>query len=122
MSSVMAQLGRTALAAEMSTKARAFTDLARIIALSRGQHSMPAVLLKELDNRSRIGLGPSVKTILENHHRVWSFDHDTALRQKAAALAGGTAVGDWSEPLGAYQTLASAFLESLRNFGAFDAM
>ena len=47
---------------------------------------------------------------------------DLVTRQKAAVQAGTTADTGWALPLAEYQTLASAFLESLQNFGAFDRM
>jgi hypothetical protein len=47
---------------------------------------------------------------------------DSVAMQKAAVSAGTTADSGWALPLAEYNTLANAFLESLRSFGAFDAM
>lgn len=112
------QLGKLTAAAEMSTKAREFVNLARAVALGRGDHY--AVQAAVHDNR--ILMGPRIKSIVESRHHVYEYAPDLVARQKAAATAGGTAVGDWTEQLASYQVLASAFLESLRNYGAFDAM
>lgn len=111
-------LGRLNAAAEMNTKAREFCNLARAIALGRGQHDM----VREVAHEHRILMGPRIKSVVESHHAVYQFAPDLVARQKAAVLAGGTSVGDWSEQLASYQVLAASFLESLRNFGAFDAM
>jgi hypothetical protein len=112
------QLGRLSAASEMSTKAREFANLARCIALGRGDRYEAQKIVHD----NRVLLGPRVKSIVESRHPVYQLDPDMVARQKAAALAGGTAVGDWTEQLASYQVLAAAFLESLKNFGAFDAM
>ena len=113
------QLGRISATAEMNTKAREFCNLAKLVAMSRGEHvNMRHIVRNDISNRARIALGPTVKSIVEGSFRVYSMND----QQKAAALAGGTASGDWTEQLAAYDTLAAAFLELLRNWGAFDAM
>src|SRR5262245_7262644 len=105
-------------AQEISTKARAFADVARIVAASRGNHGAAAAIAHD----HRVRLGPAVQGIFNSHHKGYTFDPTTVARQKAAVAAGGTFAGDWSAPLAEYDTLAAAFLESLKNFGAFDAM
>jgi hypothetical protein len=111
-------LGRLNAAAEMSTKAREFVNLARCIALGRGQFGN----MQEIVHDHRILMGPRVKNIVETHHQVYQFAPDVVARQKAAIAAGTTQDTGWALPLAEYNTLASAFLESLRNFGAFDRM
>jgi hypothetical protein len=111
-------LGRLNAAAEMSTKTREFLNLARAIALGRGHY----MNVRQIVHDNRILMGPRIKSIVESHHHVYEFAPDVAARQKAAVAAGTTADTGWALPLSEYQTLASAFLESLRNYGAFDAM
>ena len=92
--------------------------MARIVACSRGNIGAAKALVHD----HRIRLAPIVKSVFGTHHQVYTFDPGTIHRQKAAAAAGTTAASDWALPLAEYQTLAGAFLESLRNYGAFDAM
>lgn len=99
--------------AEMSMKAREFVNLARAIALSRGIHSVAQQLMHD----NRILMGPRVKSIIDSHHSVYQFAPDTVHRQKAAISAGTTADSGWALPLVEYNTLASAFPESLRRDG-----
>jgi hypothetical protein len=110
------QIGRAHASAELSTKAREFVNLARIIALSRGNHADAQQLAQDKL------MGPTIKSIVAGHHRVYEMRPDLANRLKAAVSAGSTTDSSWALPLSEYQTLASAFLESLRNWSAFDAM
>src|SRR5262245_13976053 len=115
--SIARQIGALAAASEMSTRAKSFIDLARLICLARGQYGMVGQLLQELAPRDRI-LTSGLKGILESRHSVWTFDHEQTNRLKAAVAAGTTVDSGWGLPLAEYQTLASAFIESLRNYGA----
>jgi hypothetical protein len=112
------QLGRINAAAELSTKAREFVNLARVVAMSRGDHSAVRAIVHD----NRFLCGPTVKGIVESSQHVYEMQPDLVAQQKAAVAAGTTADTGWALPLADYQTLASAFLESLRNFGAFDRM
>src|SRR5262245_56409398 len=103
---------------ETSQKAKDFCTLARIIALSQGDHAVAQQLLRE--NRNL--LGPKIKSIFDDHHRVYEMRPDVVARQKAGVAAGTTTDSTWALPLAEYDVLANAFLESLRSFGAFDAM
>jgi hypothetical protein len=105
-------------AAEISTKAREFCFLARAIALGRGQHGAVQTVV----HHHRIMMGPRVKAIVDGLHDVYNFTPDLVYRQKAAAAAGATDATTWGSQLAEYDTLASAFLASLKSFGAFDAM
>ena len=119
MTSLAQTIGRAHAANELNTKAKEFVNLARLIAMSRGEHvNMRHIVRNDIGDTARIALGPTVKGIVNGNFRVYEFD----ARQKAAALAGGTAVGDWSEQLAVYDTLAASFLSSLKSFGAFDRM
>ena len=44
-----------------------------------------------------------------------------AILEKSAIIAGSTQAGTWGAELAAYTQPATAFLASLRNFGAFDS-
>jgi hypothetical protein len=110
---------------EASQKVRDFHALARIVMLSKGHYGAPQQILERLterDPRSRILMGGQLKTIFEAGHKVWTFGDDVVARQKAAVAAGTTLDSGWALPLADYQVLASAFLESLRNFGCFDRL
>jgi hypothetical protein len=109
-------IGRISAQQEMTQKAREFTNLARVVALSRGDHAMAQQLAQ------RNLLGPRIKTIFENHHRVYEMRRDVVARLKAAVSAGTTTDNTWALPLAEYDVLADAFLASLKNYGAFDAM
>ena len=115
------QLGRVHASLETTTKAREFITLARVIALGRGDHYAAQTVAHD----HRVLCGPRIKSILKSRHRVYQMPPDLVDRQKAAASAGGTATSDfstWGSALAEYNTLAAAFLESLRSYGAFDAM
>jgi hypothetical protein len=85
------------------------------VALSRGNHTDAQQLAQDKL------IGPAIKTIVAGSHRVYDMRPDLTNRLKAAVNAGSTTDSSWM-PLSEYQTLASAFLESLRSFGAFDRM
>lgn len=117
------QIGRLNANVEASQRAKDFATLAKIVALSRGDHWNAQELLKDLDPRTKILAGQQLKAIVGGGtSKIYSFTPRDIANQKAAVAAGGTAVGDWSEQLASYQVLAAAFLESLRNFGAFDRL
>jgi hypothetical protein len=101
---VAAQLGAINRTNEMSIKAREFINLARCIALSRGNHAAAQAIVAD----NRILCGPTVKSIIESHHQVYQFAPEVAARQKAAVAAGTTADTGWALPLSDYQTLAAA--------------
>src|SRR5436190_15969895 len=107
---------------DISQKAKDFCDLARIVALSGGDHGTVRQLVHDIANRKHIQLGPAIKSILDGTHRVYEMRPDVVARQKAAVGAGTTTDSSWALPLAEYQVLPNAFLESLRNYGAFDAM
>ena len=105
-------LGAISMSLESSTRAREFVALARCIALGGG--SVGKAMSVARDAR----LSPSVKSILADSRKVYNLPDNI----KTAVLAGSTTDATWAEPLAEYQVLANAFLESLRNFGAFDRM
>jgi HK97 family phage major capsid protein len=111
-------LGKLNAAFEMSEKARQFINLARVVAMSRGDHYAAQALVHD----HRVICGPTIKSIIDSNHRVYSFAPDVVARQKAAVAAGTTADSGWALPLSEYITLANSFLESLKNWGAFDKM
>ena len=112
------QLGQINRTIEMSGKVREFITLARCVAMGRGNHGA----VQTIAHANRVLCGPTVANIVESNHHVYEMQSDLVAQQKAAVAAGNTADTGWALPLGDYQTLASAFLESLRNFGAFDRM
>ena len=103
------QIGRIHVQQEVSQQAKEFANLARVIALSRGDPSKVAMIQRD----HRALLGPRIAAVLNNSNRVYQITP----RQKAAVSALDTLSG-----LAEYDALANAFLESLRNFGAFDRM
>jgi hypothetical protein len=103
---------------EISEKTRQFINLARAVALGRGNHAAAQTVV----HNKRVLMGPRIQAIMESSHHIYEMAPDLAARQKAAVAAGTTADTGWALPLAEYQTLANAFLESLRSFGAFDAM
>jgi HK97 family phage major capsid protein len=115
---IAAQLGQINRSIEMSAKARQFVNLAIAVALSRGNREALQAIAADPSKP----MGPAVKSIAASRHRVYEMTPDLTFRQKAAAAAGTTADSGWALPLADYQVLASAFLESLRNYGAFDGM
>src|SRR5262249_31932071 len=114
--SIVQQLGRVHASIERSEKAKQFCDLARIVAMSRGDHA----LAQHAAEKSR--LSPTIRRILSGRPAVYAVQPDAAAQHKAAVAAGTTADTGWALPLAEYDVLAGAFLESLKNFGAFDAM
>jgi HK97 family phage major capsid protein len=118
MISIARDLGRINAAAEMSTRAKEFVNLARCIALGRGNHGV----VQQLVHDNRILMGPRTKSIVESHHEVYKLAPDLVAQQKAAVASGTTADTGWALPLSEYQTLASSFLESLKHYGCFDRM
>ena len=110
------QLNRVSAGVELSTKAREFCNLARVVALSRGNHADAQRLAQDKL------IGPTIKTIVAGSHRVYEMRSDLVERQKAAVAAGTTVDSGWALPLAEYQVLASAFLESLRQWGCFDRL
>jgi HK97 family phage major capsid protein len=110
------QLGRVKAATEMSKKAREFCNLARIVAMSRNDDALAQHIAEE----SR--LSPTIRSILSGRPAVYAIHPAAAASQKAAISAGTTIDSGWALPLSEYQVLAGAFLESLKNYGAFDAM
>src|SRR5262249_8860752 len=75
----------------------------------RGNPSNAHMIAKE----HRVRLGPHVGAIIDAPERVYQLTPE----QKATVAALDNASG-----LAEYDVLASAFLESLRNYGAFDRM
>lgn len=104
---------------ETGNKAREFCSLARVIAASRGDRYEA----QQICHKHRVLLGPRIQQIIESPHPVYSFAPDLIDRQtKAAVAAGTTADSGWALPLAEYDTLANAFIASLRHYGAFDSM
>src|SRR5262245_56177631 len=101
--SIAQQIGHVSRQIELSEKARQFVNLARCIAMGRGDHGR----VQAVAHDHRILMGPTIKSILDTHHAVYALAPDVAFRQKAVAAAGGSDVGSWAEPLGAYQVLAN---------------
>jgi hypothetical protein len=67
-------------------------------------------------------LSPRVRAILKNPFEVYRMKPSEVFYQRAAAQPGSTSTDTWGADLANYQTLANAFLESIRNYGAFDKM
>jgi hypothetical protein len=109
MSLLAERIGATAAANEVSGRARAFCNAARVIAVSKGVQATANIICREHH------LSPSVAGVF-----AAESVHDIA-PDKKAAVAAGTSSG-WGSALSQYNLLADGFLESLRNFGAFDAM
>jgi hypothetical protein len=92
-----------------------FNSLARVLAMRsdpklRGRTHM----LNDLPDR--------VKKILNTAADVYKWTPLNIETQKTAAAVGTTSDSTWAGPLADYQSVVGAFLESLRGFGAFDAM
>lgn len=99
---------------DASTRAREFTSLARVLAASRFDLEKARALVKQ--HR----LPPRLEAIL--HGTPFRADPNFVSGQRAAIAAGTTTDTTWARPLAEYQVVANAFLESLKSFGAFDAM
>src|SRR6266508_3923991 len=93
------KIGTVAANLETSTRAREFVAYARLLAASNGSR------LQAREMAQRQSVSPRVVEVL-----------------KSAVSAGGLGSGDWGEQLGDLGNMISAFLDSLKNYGAFDAM
>src|SRR5262245_5139791 len=118
MTTLAQKIGASHAVVDMSMKAREFVNLARVLALSRGDRFEAQRIVHE----NRIVCGARIKTILEDHNAAWTFSRDDVLRMKAAVAPGTTTDASWGLPLAEFQTLAGAFLTSLRSYGCFDAL
>ena len=106
------RIGAVHASMETTTNAKEFCNLARVVALNADAQQLAQDKL----------IGPTIKTIVADSHRVYEMRSDLVERQKAAVAAGTTADTGWALPLAEYQVLASAFLESLRQWGCFDRL
>ncbi|MGA7103782.1 MAG: hypothetical protein WBX49_00400 [Candidatus Deferrimicrobiaceae bacterium] len=97
--SLLERAGKIEADARRASRANDFVDLARRIALARGDY------LQALTTADSERAPMDVRAVL-----------------KAAAAAGAVAVGSWGEPISLYDGLVRAFADSLRNFGAFDRL
>ncbi len=108
-------LGKISSNIEVNNRAREFCALARCIALAGENRSTAREIARE--NR----LGPTITSILGGAP-VHTMTRDVILQQRTAVLAGSTTDSTFAAPLADYQNLANSFIESLRSYGAFDAM
>jgi hypothetical protein len=98
--SIAAQLRNLNTSVEISTKAREFCNLARIVAMSRGDDAHAQHIAEETR------LSPTIRSILSGRPAVYAIHPAAAASQKAAISAGTTTDGGWAvEPDGL--TLAS---------------
>ena len=118
MTSLAKTIGAINRNSEMNAKAREFANLAVAVALSRGNREALEAIAVDPSKP----MGPAVKSIVASRHRVYEMTPNLIYRQKSAAAAGTTSDATWALPLADYQVLAAAFLESLKSYGAFDAM
>lgn len=103
MSPSIAQSIRTVSAnVEVATRDREFVTLARVwLAAQSGTE-------RASDIARNWRVGPRIESIVERN---------------GVGVTAGARAGDWGSEVGAeYQRLATAFAQSLRNYGAFDAM
>src|SRR5262245_6212767 len=105
------QVARVSSSMETSSRAREFCLLARAV----------AARIDPMVERRAVAISTKIKTILE-HDQVLTMTPLAVEAQRAAILAGTTTDTTWAAPLAEYQTIANAFLESLKNFGVFDRM
>ena len=100
----MRSLGKVSANLETATRAGEFVALARILCASSGYVGDTVAMAKA----QRIS--PRVVSVLE-----------TGI-YKSAVAAGGLAPGNWGAELGDYGNMITAFVDSLKTFGAFDSM
>ena len=92
----------------ISKSTKAFIDVARIVACSRGNIGNAKALVHD----NRIRLAPVVKQIFDTYHAVYSFRRLTLPpARKRQSLPARRSDTGWALPLAEYQTLASSFLE-----------
>src|SRR5262245_61664767 len=116
---IASQLKHLNTAVEITDRARQFSNLALAVAMGRGQHTR----VQQIVHDNRVKMGPTIQKIVENRHHLYDIiSLDLLEQQKAAVAAGTTSDAIYALPLSDYQQLANAFLESLRNYGAFDRM
>lgn len=96
---ILQRLGEINADIENARRAAEFANYVRLIVAARGDVMQAAKLAEAQRATARIGV------VL-----------------KTAVAAGTTSTSDWAAPLAEYDGLVQAFLESLRNVGAFDAM
>src|SRR5262245_3202617 len=108
------QIGRQAVKYDTQVAQREFIGLAMAIASRNKTGGARESVLKALPSRA---LG-----IYRNPMDVFAMKPSQAFYHRAAAAAGSTSSDTWGADLAHYQTLANAFSESLRTYGAFDRM
>ena len=94
----MVKLGTVAANLETATRAGEFIAIARLMLLAKGNIPQAAVLAETRGYSSRVG------GVLKS------------------AIAAGSLDGAWGSQLGEYPGVVAAFLDSLRNVGAFNSM
>src|SRR5262245_29238575 len=110
--SLVEKLAATNRALEQSRCVREFCNLARCLALTKGGMAQA----RRIAHEHR--LGPTLDKILSAQVPVAGLNFE----QRAAVAAGSTTDSAYAGPLSEFQTLSNAFVESLRNFSAFDRM
>jgi hypothetical protein len=109
------ELGRAATHVDNLNKSMEFVRLAIAIGGSRRRTDDICIKARKMS--------PRLDTILRDTNEVYRMSpQNIADFEKASASAGSTTDSTWAEPLAAYQVLAGAFVESLKNYGVFDAM
>jgi hypothetical protein len=109
------ELGRAAQSYDQINKVVEFMRLAIAIGGSRR-------MADPIRMRART-FSPRLDTILGDHNSVFEMTPtQLADFKKAAASVGDTVDTSWASPLAAYKVVADAFVESMRNYGAFDAL
>jgi hypothetical protein len=115
MRTVLEQVAADVRDRELSGRVRSFADVGRAIALAKNGN--PAEIAE------RAGLPRQVRNILNRTPQaVYSLSPQERMRLRAAVAAGSSSDATWAAPLADYDSIASAFLQSLRNFGCFDAL
>jgi hypothetical protein len=111
----LSELGRQAVHIDNINKAMEFTRLAIAIGDSRQRHD-------DICKKAR-KMSPRLDTILGDFNEFYRMSPQQLVDfERAAVGVGSTTDTTFAEPLAAYQVLAGAFAESLKNFGVFDAM
>jgi len=107
------ELGRMNLNAETSVRAQEFVQLAIEIAARKKQIGADPL---------HRHLSPRIAAILKNPYRVHTMTPEQVFYQRAAVQPGSTSSDTWGADLANYQTLANAFLASIKSYGAFDRL
>jgi hypothetical protein len=111
----LSELGRQAVRIDDINKSMEFLRLCIAIGSTRSRHD-------DFCKRVR-RMSPRLDAILGDFNEFYRMTPQQLVNfEKAAVSAGDTTTSGFADALAAYQVVAGAFAESLKNYGAFDSM